>query len=83
MSLFPAYNDDTKETGEKVRKVIYRIVLSADIKIFNIINVIKVFFSPKGSKARAIKRGMNFMIFIFSFVKTVFSTILYTIFPYG
>ena len=36
MSLFPAYNDDTKETGEKVRIVIYRIVLSADIKIKNI-----------------------------------------------
>ena len=33
MSFFPAYNDDTKETGEKVRIVIYRIVLSADIKI--------------------------------------------------
>ena len=33
MSLFPAYKDDTKETFEKVRKVIYRIVLSADIKI--------------------------------------------------
>ena len=50
MSLFPAYNDDTKETGEKVRKVIYRIVLSADIKIFNIINAIKVFLVPRGQR---------------------------------